>query len=314
MAWHGGTSNAVHPRFTGPYTFAHVPHTGDLAGVDVAFLGVPFDTAAGYRTGGRFGPGAIRAASSRLRPYHEPLGVAPFELLNCVDLGDARIVPGVTETSLARIEAAVAEIVSAGVVPAMLGGDHSCTLAHVRAVAAQGPVAVVVFDAHEDCAPEIMGLRYSHGTWMRRAIEEGLVDVERSILVGLRGPTGGPGERTLLRTELGLEYRTIDEVFAMGPRAIGERIRERVGTARTFVSFDVDVLDPACAPGTGTPEIGGMTTRDAQVALRAIAGVSVVGFDVMEVIPAYDHGELTAIAAAGIAYELLCVTGLRGAR
>lgn len=314
MPWHGGTRNAVHPRFAGPYTFAHVPHTGELAGVDVAFLGVPFDTAAGYRVGQRFGPGAIRAASSRLRPYHEPLGVAPFELLNCVDRGDVQVLPGVTEESLRRIEAGVAEIVAAGAIPALLGGDHSCTLAHMRAVAANGPVAVVAFDAHEDCAEQIMGLRYSHGTWLRRAIEEGLVDVAHSIAVGLRGPTGGPADRTLLRDELGLDYLTIEDVAELGAAAAGARIRARVGSAPTFVSFDVDVLDPACAPGTGTPEIGGATTREAQAMVRALAGATVVGFDVMEVIPAYDHGELTASAAAGIAYELLCATGLRGAR
>ena len=313
-SWHGGTTRTVRPRFLGPYTFAHLPHTRELEAVDLAFVGVPFDTAAGFRTGARFAPGAIRAVSARLRPYHERLGIHPFETLNCVDYGDVEVVPGNTDASLARIAETVGEVVSAGVVPAMLGGDHSCSLAHLRGVAAQGPVALVQFDAHEDIADEIMGHRYFHATWVRRAVEEGLVDVEHSIQVGLRGPTSAHDDRTLIRTELGIEYLMVDDVFELGMSATGERIRQRIGTAPTFVSFDIDVLDPASAPGTGTPEIGGITTRDAQVLVRALAGATVVGFDVMEVIPAYDVSDLTASAAAGMAYELLCVTGLRGRR
>jgi len=313
--WHGGTTRTVRPRFLGPYTFAHLPHTRELQDVDVAFLGVPFDTAAGFRTGGRFGPAAIRAASARLRPYHERLDIHPFETLNCVDYGDVEIVPGNAETSLARIGDAVAGVVAAGAVPAMLGGDHSCSLAHMRGVAAaKGPVALVQFDAHEDIADELMGHRYFHATWVRRAVEEGLIDVEHSIQVGLRGPTSSPTDRTIITSELGIEYVTVDDVFELGVRATGERIRRRLGDAPAFVSFDIDVLDPACAPGTGTPEIGGITTRDAQVLVRSLAGATIAGFDVMEVIPAYDHSDLTASAAAGIAYELLCVTGLGGRR
>ena len=300
----------MHPRFTGPYTFGHVPLSRSLDGVDVAFVGVPFDTAAGFRVGGRFGPSAIRAGSIRLREYNEFLDVAPFDVLNCIDLGDVQVLPGVTEESLARIKTALDPVVDAGVVPFMLGGDHSCTLAHLRAVAKDGPVAVIDFDAHTDAAMQIMGLRYSHGTWMRRAIEEGLVDVSRSVEIGLRGPSGGPTERTELRDELGLEYFTAEDVFDLGSKAVGQRVRDRVGDGPVFVSVDIDVLDPSHAPGTGTTEIGGLTTRDAMVIVRSFAGLSVVGADVMEVIPAYDVAELTTNAAAGIAYELLCVIAL----
>ena len=308
MSWHGpSTHYPVQPRFLGPYTFGHVQHSRDLEGVDVAILGVPFDTGVTYRTGQRFAPGAIRLASSRLREYNEALDVKPFQVLNCVDYGDAPIIPGDTDGSMVVIESEVAKIVAAGATPVMMGGDHTCTLAHLRAVAKNRPVAVIDFDAHSDTAHDIMGRPYNHATWVRRAVEEGLVDVEHSIQLGLRGSIGEPDERTEVRTALGIEYVTTDDMLKVGAEAVAARIRERVGDAPTYLSLDIDVLDPAFAPGTGTTEVGGPSTRDLQVVLRGLVGTRLVGWDVMEVIPAYDHAELTTTAAMTMIFELLCV-------
>jgi agmatinase len=246
-----------------------------------------------------------------LRPYNPNLDVSPFEILSCVDYGDVAIVPGYTERSYAAIEAAVAPIVEAGVIPLLIGGDHACTLPHLRATRSRGPVAVIDFDSHTDAWDSYFGERHNHGTWMRRAIEEGLVDVGRSIEVGLRGPVYEAGDWTSLRSELGLEYLTTEEVLEQGPDTIADVIRERVGDGPTFVSFDIDVVDPAFAPGTGTPEPGGLSAHDALAIVRRLRGIDFVGFDVVEVIPAYDPAGQTAFLAANLAYEMLSLVALR---
>ena len=299
------------PRFTGPSTFARLPHVRTLQDVDVAIVGVPFDTGVTYRVGGRFGPNAVRAASVMLRPYNPNLDVKPFEVLSCVDYGDVAIVPGYTERSYAAIEAAVAPIVEAGVVPLLVGGDHACTLPHLRATRSRGPVAVIDFDSHTDAWDAYFGEKYNHGTWMRRAIEEGLVDVEHSIEVGLRGSLYDGEDWTGLRTDLGLEYLTTEDVFRLGPEAVAAAIRGRVGDRPAFISFDIDVVDPAYAPGTGTPEAGGPSARDLLAVLRRLTGIEFVGFDVVEVIPAYDPAGQTATLAANLAYEMLSLVALR---
>jgi agmatinase len=299
------------PRFTGPSTFARLPVVRDLADVDVAIVGVPFDTGVTYRVGGRFGPNAVRAASVMLRPYNGNLDVKPFDILSCVDHGDVAIVPGYTERSYAAIEAAVAPIVEAGVVPLLIGGDHACTLPHLRATRSRGPVAVIDFDSHTDAWDSYFGEQYNHGTWMRRAIEEGLVDVAHSIEVGLRGSLYGAEDWTGLRDELGLEYLTTEDVFRLGPEAVAAAIRTRVGDRPAFISFDIDVVDPAYAPGTGTPEAGGPSARDLLAVLRGLTGIDFVGFDVVEVIPAYDPAGQTATLAANLAYEMLSLVALR---
>jgi agmatinase len=298
------------PRFTGPSTFARLPYVRTLDEVDVAIVGVPFDTGVTYRVGGRFGPNAVRAASVMLRPYNANLDVSPFEILSCVDYGDIAIVPGYTERSYAAIEAAVAPIVAAGVIPLLVGGDHACTLPHLRATRARGPVAVVDFDSHTDAWDSYFGERHNHGTWMRRAIEEGLVDTARSIEVGLRGPIYAPTDWTALRTELGLEYLTTEQVLEMGAERVAAAIRERVGEGPAFLTFDIDVVDPAFAPGTGTPEPGGLSAHDALAIVRRLTGIDFVGFDVVEVIPAYDPAGQTAFLAANLAYELLSLIAL----
>jgi agmatinase len=299
------------PRFTGPSTFARLPYVRTLEDVDVAVVGVPFDTGVTYRVGGRFGPNAVRAASVMLRPYNPNLDVKPFDVLSCVDYGDVAIVPGYTERSYAAIEAAVAPIVEAAVVPLLIGGDHACTLPHLRATRSRGPVAVIDFDSHTDAWDSYFGERFNHGTWMRRAIEEGLVDVDHSIEVGLRGSLYDAADWTSLRTELGLDYVTTEDIFGLGAEAVAQRIRERVGDRPAFISFDIDVVDPAHAPGTGTPEAGGPSAREMLAILRGLTGIDFVGFDVVEVIPAYDPAGQTATLAANLAYEMLSLTALR---
>ena len=299
------------PRFTGPSTFARLPVVSDLVDVDVAIVGVPFDTGVTYRVGGRFGPNAVRAASVMLRPYNANLDVKPFDVLSCVDHGDIAIVPGYTERSYEAIEAAVTPIVEAGVVPLLIGGDHACTLPHLRATRSRGPVAVIDFDSHTDAWDSYFGEKYNHGTWMRRAIEEGLVDVAHTIEVGLRGSIYDVDDWTGLRTELGLEYLTTEDVFRLGPDAVAGVIRERVGDRPAFISFDIDVVDPAYAPGTGTPEAGGPSARDLLAILRGLTGIDFVGFDVVEVIPAYDPAGQTATLAANLAYEMLSLVAVR---
>ena len=299
------------PRFTGPSTFARLPWLRTLEDVDVAIVGVPFDTGVTYRVGGRFGPNAVRAASVMLRPYNTNLEVAPFEILSCVDYGDVAIVPGYLERSFAAIEADVAPIVEAGVVPLLIGGDHACTLPHLRATRSRGPVAVIDFDSHTDAWDSYFGEKYNHGTWMRRAIEEGLVDVDHSIEVGLRGSIYEKSDWTGLRTELGLDYLTTEDVLRIGPEATAAAIRSRVGDQPAFISFDIDVVDPAFAPGTGTPEAGGPSSHDALAVIRLLTEIDFVGFDVVEVIPAYDPAGQTATLAANIAYEMLSLVALR---
>jgi agmatinase len=299
------------PRFTGPITFARLPHIKATEDVDLAVVGVPFDTGVTYRVGGRFGPGAVREASVMLRPYNPHLDVSPFDVLSCVDYGDVAIVPGYIDRSFAAIEAAVAPIVEAGVVPLLIGGDHACTLAHLRAARSRGPLAVVDFDSHTDAWDSYFGERYNHGTWMRRAIEEGLVDVTHSIEVGLRGSLYGSQDWPSLTSELGLDYVTTEQVLALGPEATAERIRGRVGDRPAFISFDIDVVDPAFAPGTGTPEPGGLSAHDALAIVRRLAGIEFLGFDVVEVIPAYDPAGQTAFLAANLAYEMLSLVARR---
>jgi agmatinase len=298
------------PRFTGPSTFARLPFVRTLEDVDVAIVGVPFDTGVTYRVGGRFGPNAVRAASVMLRPYNANLDVKPFDVLSCVDYGDVAIVPGYTQRSYEAIEAAVKPIVDAGVVALLIGGDHACTLPHLRATKSIGPVAVIDFDSHTDAWDSYFGEKYNHGTWMRRAIEEGLVDVEHSIEVGLRGSVYESTDWTGLRDELGLDYLTTEDVLRMGPAETAKRIVKRVGDRRAFVSFDIDVIDPAFAPGTGTPEPGGLSAHDGLAIVRDLRGVKLVGADVVEVIPAYDPASQTAFLAANLAYELLSLVAL----
>jgi agmatinase len=299
------------PRFTGIPTFARLPNVRTTEEVDLAVVGVPFDTGVSFRAGGRFGPNAIRSASVLIRGHNPVLEVHPFRVLSCVDYGDVAIVPGYIERSYEAIERDVAPLVEKGIVPLLLGGDHSVTLPHLRATRSVGPVAVIDFDAHTDAWDSFFGEKYNHGTWMRRAIEEGLVDVEHSIEVGLRGSVYAPEDWTVLASELHLAYRPTHEVLTSDIDETVRIIRDRVGDRPTFISFDIDVVDPGFAPGTGTPEAGGISSFQAQQILRGLTGIDFIGFDVVEVIPAYDPAGQTATLAANLAFEMISLVALR---
>jgi agmatinase len=299
------------PRFTGIPTFARLPYVRTLEDVDLAVIGVPFDTGVSFRAGGRFGPNAIRAASVLIRGHNPVLEVHPFRVLSCVDYGDVAIVPGYIERSYEAIERDVEPVVSAEVVPLLLGGDHSVTLPHLRATRSVGPVAVIVFDSHTDAWDLFYGEKYNHGTWMRRAIEEGLVDVDHSIEIGLRGSLYAPEDWEILATELGLDYLPTHDLLRIGIEQTIRRIHERVGDRPAFISFDIDMVDPAFAPGTGTPEAGGPSSFEALQILRGLRGIDFVGFDVVEVIPAYDPAGQTATLAANVAFEMISLAALR---
>ena len=299
------------PRYTGVRTFARCPHVEDPAGVDVGFVGIPFDTATSFRPGARFGPEAIRAGSQLLRPYHPPLDVDVFAGRSVADLGDLAVTPGNAAKTADQIAEALQQILAAGVTPIVLGGDHSVVLGELRAHCAKhGPLALVLLDAHADTWDEYYGERYFHGTPFRRALEEGLLLPECSVLGGMRGPLYGPGDLQDAR-DMGFDVLTGPDMHALGPDVWAARVRDRVGDAPAYLSFDIDFLDPAYAPGTGTPEVGGASTADAQRLLRSLAGMGFVGFDVVEVAPPYDSaGQQTALAAANIAYERLALTAL----
>jgi agmatinase len=303
------------PRFAGIRTFMRAPHTRDLAGVDAAVYGIPFDTATTFRTGPRFGPEAIRSASALLRPYNPALDVNVVETLSIVDYGDVPVSPGDTERTYGQVEQALAPLVEAGVFPLALGGDHSVTLAELRVFARRhGPLALVQLDAHGDTWDEYFGQRYFHGTTFLRAAEEQLIDPSASVQAGLRGSLYAAEDLESAR-EMSFTVLPCDELRALGPEGYASLVTSRVGSRPVFLSFDVDVLDPAFAPGTGTPEVGGLSTAEALACLRALRGIELAGADVVEVSPAYDGpGQQTALAAANVAYELLSLRALAAQR
>jgi len=306
----------VAPRYTGVRTFARLPHVAlPRDDVDAAVIGVPFDTATSFRSGARFGPEGIRSASMLLRPYHPALGIDVFGTLSIVDGGDLNVTPGNALKTTEQIDAALRPVLEAGIVPLVLGGDHSIVLGELRAQhAVHGPVGLVLLDAHADTWDQYYGERYFHGTPFRRAVEEGLVDPARSVMAGIRGPLYGPEDMDVPR-ELGFEVIDGADLMAMTPDEYGDRVRGRVGDGPTYLSFDIDVLDPASAPGTGTPEVAGLEPRDALAFLRALAGMSFTGFDVVEVAPPYDSpGQITALNAAAIAYDLLALLAVARSR
>jgi agmatinase len=300
------------PRYTGVRTFARCPYVTNPAGVDVGFVGVPFDTATSFRPGARFGPEAIRAGSTLLRPWHPPLGVDVFAGRSVADLGDLEVTPGNAEKTAGQIAAGLAPMLAAGVTPIVLGGDHSIVLGELRAHAAAtgSPLALVLLDAHADTWDQYYGERYFHGTPFRRALEEGLLLPERSLLAGMRGPLYAASDLGDA-VEMGFEIVPGDELRMLSPAEYGERVRARVGDAPAFFSFDIDVVDPAFAPGTGTPEVAGLLPHEALGFVRSLAGMRFAGFDVVEVAPAYDGpGQITALLAANIAYEFLALTAV----
>ncbi len=301
------------PRFAQPATFMRLPYQTDLTGVDLAILGVPFDSGTSYRPGARLGPREIRAQSSLIRPYSYFLKTSPFETLAIVDAGDVDAPPVGIEPAYAAIEAALTRILDAGATPLIVGGDHSISLPCLRAAAKKhGRLALVQFDAHIDTWGDYFGGKYFHGSPFRRAIEEELIAPAQYVQVGIRGPMYGEDEDFAFQRDFGVTTIDIGMVKRDTVIATMTRVREIVGSRAVYVTFDIDSVDPAFAPGTGTPEVGGLTSYEAQELVRGLAGLNVVACDIVEVAPPFDGpGQITSLLAANLMFELLCVIAKR---
>jgi agmatinase len=293
------------PRYAGEATFARLPRLDEVSQADVAILGVPFDSGVSYRPGARFGPSHIRESSRLLRPYNPALQVPVFASQQVADAGDLAVNPFNIDDAIGAIERGARALLERTRFVLTLGGDHTVALPMLRAVSAvHGPVAVVHFDAHLDTWDTYFGAAYTHGTPFRRAAEEGLLDRTGCLHVGIRGPLYTDADLDQ-DSELGFQVIPAPNVEQLGVPGMVERIAQRVGDRPVYVSIDIDVLDPAHAPGTGTPEAGGLTSRELLAALRSFARLNLVGADIVEVAPAYDHAQITGIAAAHVGYELL---------
>jgi agmatinase len=284
-----------------------LPRLEDVDDYHVAVVGVPFDSGVTYRPGARFGPSYIRQGSRLLRPYNPALEVSPFAGVQVVDAGDIATNPFSIEDAMRQVEAGVRELSAGGRNVVVLGGDHTIALPALRALKAQyGPIALVHFDAHLDTWDTYFDAPYTHGTPFRRAWEEGLLDPEHTMHVGIRGSLYS--DRDLAEdADMGFKIVHARDMDRLGADRVVEMVRERVGAAPVYLSIDIDVLDPGFAPGTGTPEAGGLTSRELLGIVRGFAGANVVGGDIVEVSPPYDHAEVTAIAAANLAYEYCSV-------
>lgn len=293
------------PRFGGPATFARLPRLDEVGRADVAVVGVPFDSGVSYRPGARFGPGHVRASSKLLRNYNPVLDVEPFGVQQVADAGDIACNPFSIDEAVQQVDLGARAVLEHSTRLLTIGGDHTIALPLLRVMREiHGPVAVVHFDAHLDTWDTYFGAPVTHGTPFRRASEEGLIDQTGSIHVGIRGPLYGPSD---LADDQALGFQVVGshEMDDLGWRGVVERVRARVGDRPTYVSLDIDVLDPAFAPGTGTPEAGGLTSRELLNILRSFSTLNLVGADIVEVAPAYDHAEVTGIAASHAAYELI---------
>ncbi|MCO0599578.1 agmatinase [Peribacillus butanolivorans] len=299
------------PRFCGVRTFMRLPFVEQIdEHMDFVITGIPFDSGQSFRTGARFGPEAIRDFSILLRPYNPEQDINIFDYISGIDYGDIPIVPGYISETYKKIEEELTPVIEKGIIPISLGGDHSITLGELRAIVKKhGPVALLQFDAHSDTWDSYFDQKYNHGTVFRRAIEEGLIDVSRSLQIGMRGGLYGPEDLQDAR-DLGLGVYTTNDYKRMGVEKMLEVIHERVANGPVFLSFDIDFLDPVYAPGTGTPEVSGANIDDALTFVRGLTNIDFVGFDLVEVLPAYDHGQITAAAAANIVYEFITLIAL----
>lgn len=301
------------PRFNGPATFARLPRIDEVAKADVAVVGVPFDSAVSYRPGARFGPAHVRASSKLLRGFNPVQDIEPFAVQQVVDAGDIACNPFDIGEAIRQIDEGARELASTGAKLMTIGGDHTIALPLLRVMhEMHGPIAVVHFDAHLDTWDTYFGAPYTHGTPFRRASEEGLIDKTGSIHVGIRGPLYSRQDLTDDQV-LGFQVLGCHEMDDLGWRGVVERIRARVGDRPTYVSLDIDVLDPSFAPGTGTPEAGGLTSRELLNILRSFADLNLVGADIVEVAPAYDQAEITGVAASHAAFELISAMAPRAA-
>ncbi len=293
------------PRYGGIATFAHLPQISEVTDVDVAIVGVPFDTGVSYRPGARFGPNHVRESSRLLRPYNPAANVSPFATQQVVDAGDIAANPFDIEEAISSIHKSYDQLSERAKKIVTIGGDHTITLPILRSLKAKhGAISVVHFDAHLDTWDSYFGADYTHGTTFRRASEEGLLDPEGCMHIGIRGPLYAAKDLTDDKA-LGFQIFSSVEFQDLGVNAAIEKMKTRVGNRPVYISIDIDVLDPAHAPGTGTPEAGGLTSRELLSVLRATAGMNVIGADIVEVAPAYDHAQITGIAASHVMYELI---------
>jgi len=303
-------SGTVLPRFAGIPTFMRLPYIAvdEADAVDIGMIGVPWDGGTTNRAGARHGPRQMRDQSTLMRNVHHVTGVRPYELANCADLGDTSVNPVDLLDTLKRVEEFYKGVHAKGILPLTAGGDHLITLPVMRAIADKSrPLGMVHFDAHTDTWDRYFGdYEYTHGTPFRRAIEEGLLDPKRTIQIGIRGGLYTPEDKDW-GLEQGIRVVEIEEYFDLGPEKVGQLAREVVGDGPVYVSFDVDGLDPVYTPGTGTPEIGGYSTHDAQKMLRALRGLDIVGADVVEVSPPFDPSGATALVGVTMMWELLCM-------
>lgn len=306
----GPVDAALTPRWAGLGTFARLPRTDEVERTDIAVVGVPFDAGVSYRPGARFGPNHVRESSRLLRPYHPAQDTSPFAGAQVADAGDIVANPFDISEAIDAIHAQALELMGEDTGLVAIGGDHTIALPLLRAAHARhGQLALLHFDAHLDTWNTYFGAAYTHGTPFRRAFEEGLLDTGAVCHVGTRGPLYGPED---LVDDAGFGFGIVSsaDVMRLGVDAVVAHLRARVGGRPLYVSVDIDVLDPAHAPGTGTPEAGGMTSREVLEILRGLRGANVVGADVVEVAPAYDHAQLTGVAAAHVVYELITVLAL----
>jgi len=295
------------PRFAGPATMMRLPQAESAAGLDACFVGVPLDIGTSLRAGARFGPRDIRQNSVLIRPYQMATRAAPFDSLQVADLGDVAINTFNLEKSIAIIEAAYDAILEHPCIPLTMGGDHTIVLPILRAMHRRhGPVGLVHIDAHADVNDEMFGEKIAHGTPFRRAVEEGLLDCKRVVQIGLRATGYGPGDFDWPRAQ-GFRVVPAEECWHRSLVPLMDEVRARVGGGPVYLSFDIDGLDPAFAPGTGTPEIGGLTTIQGMEIIRGCRGLELVGGDLVEVSPPYDPFGTTSLLAANLLYEMLCV-------
>lgn len=296
------------PRFVNMGNFMRLPFSENAEGLDFGIVGIPFDTAASFRAGARFGPNGVRNISAMIKPNNIPMGVNIMDSIKGADLGDVPIIPDYIHETYAAIESTLTEkVLNYDAVPISIGGDHAITLGELRAIYKKyGKVSLIHFDSHLDLCDTVFGQKYNHGTPFRRALEEGLIDSSKSIQIGMRGSLYDPDDFNIA-ADLGFKVIPGDQLHFMSAAELSKEIHDRVGDNRVFLTFDIDFVDPAYAPGTGTPEVGGFTSFETLQFIRQLKDLSFVGFDVVEVAPPYDSSEITAYMGANIIFEFLSI-------